>query len=129
MTRSNWPLHPPCTVVLIAVIALALPFATSPTAGADVFQRSWLPTPADRINHAPGFAELPSGRLLACWYFGTTEVNVDTVIPCASSNNSGTTWSAPRQVAGPGERAIGAAASNKSLGNIALYEDTAAASG
>ena len=63
--------------------------------------------------------------LLVCWYSGTTEANVDTVILGATSSDAGTTWSAPRQVAGPGEQAIGAAAPNESLGNVALYVDTA----
>jgi hypothetical protein len=114
----------PHVPVLIAGIALAFVLTATPPASADLFQQSWLPIPVGRINHAPGIVELPSGRLLACWYSGTTEANVDTVILCVASSDAGTTWSAPHQVAGPGEQAIGATAPNKSLGNIALYEDT-----
>jgi hypothetical protein len=111
---------------LVAIAALALAFlgaATRP-AGADFLQQSWLPAPAGHFNHAPGIVELSSGQLLACWDSGSFEANPDVVILCAASSDAGKTWSAPRQVAGPGEQARGAAAPNKSLGNIALYEDT-----
>jgi hypothetical protein len=114
------------TLVAIAALALAFLVAASRPLGADLFQQSWLPVPAGRINHAPGIVELPSGQLLACWYSGSTEANPDVVILCAVSGDAGKTWSAPRQVARPGEQALGAAAPNKSLGNVALYEDTAA---
>jgi hypothetical protein len=109
-----------------AGIALILLLAHPPGAAADLFQSSRLPAPTGRVNHAPGIVELPSGRLLVCWYSGTTEANADTVILCAASTDSGATWSPPTRAAGPGERAIGAAEANKSLGNVALYEDTAA---
>ncbi|MBV8097130.1 MAG: exo-alpha-sialidase [Acetobacteraceae bacterium] len=115
----------PSALVLIAGIALALLFAASRPASSDILRQSQLPVPPGRINHAPGIIELRSGRLLACWYSGTTEANVDTVILCSSSSDAGATWSAPWQIAGPGEQGIGAAARNKSLGNIALYEDKA----
>ena len=112
-------------VAAIAAIALDLLLLAARPAGADLLQQTWLPVPAGRVNHAPGIVELPSGQLLACWYSGSHEANPDVVILCATSGDAGATWSAPRQVAGPGEQAIGASAPNKTLGNVALYEDTA----
>lgn len=109
----------------LVVIVLALVPVATPRATAQLFEHARLPFPAGHINHAPGIIELPSGRLLECWYSGTTEANADVVLLCSLSADSGRTWSAPWQVAGPGERAIGAAERNKSLGNVALYEDTA----
>jgi predicted neuraminidase len=99
--------------------------SAAPQAAADLFEHSRLPFPEGRINHAPGIIELPSGRILECWYSGTTEANSDVVLLCSMSADAGRTWSASWQVAGPGEQAIGAAERNKSLGNVALYEDAA----
>lgn len=123
MIWSSAPMESFRAAIFMAGTALALLFAAPPSR-ADLLQQTWLPNPAGRINHAPGIIELPSGRLLACWYSGSTEANVDVVILCSYSSDAGASWSAPRQVAGPGEQAIGAARRNKSLGNIALYEDT-----
>jgi hypothetical protein len=108
------------TLVVIAAMALVLLFAATGPVSADLLQQSWLPVPAGRINHAPGIVELSPGQLLACWYSGSHEANPDVVILCASSVNAGETWSARRQVAGPGEQAIGTAAPNKSFGNICM---------
>jgi hypothetical protein len=41
-----------CALVVIAAIALALPFSAARPAGAELMQQSWLPVPAGRFNHA-----------------------------------------------------------------------------
>ena len=86
-SAARWP-H-----VAVHIAGVALPFllAAAAPASADLFRQSWLPVPAGRVNHAPGIVELPSGRLLVCWYSGTTEANVDTVILGATSSDAGTT--------------------------------------
>jgi BNR repeat-like domain len=114
-----------CLTLRTLAVTLFVVFAANRPVDAELLQQSWLPVPAGRFNHAPGIIELSSGRLLACWDSGSHEANPDVVILCATSGDAGKTWSASRQVAGPGEQAIGAAAPNKSLGNVALYEDAA----
>jgi hypothetical protein len=123
MILPRSPVHD--ALVAIAAIALVFLVAATCPVGAELLQQSWLPVPAGRFNHAPGIVELPSGQFLGCWDSGSFEANPDVVILCSTSGDAGKTWSAPRQVAGPGEQALGAAAPNKSLGNVALYEDTA----
>ena len=97
----------------MAGVILALLLAAAPQATAELFEHARLPFPAGRINHAPGIIELPSGRLLECWYSGSAEANPDVVLLCSMSADAGRTWSAPWQVAGPGEKAIGAAERNR----------------
>jgi hypothetical protein len=41
-----------CALVVIAAIALALPFSAARPVGAELMQQSWLPVPAGRFNHA-----------------------------------------------------------------------------
>lgn len=104
---------------------LLLLVALVPPARAAMFERATLPAPAGRVNHAPGLIELKDGELLACWYSGSTEANADSEILCAQSADAGLGWTAPRRVAGPGEKALGAREANKSLGNVALARDGA----
>jgi len=123
-TTPNHP-SPPSLLRAVLGLALALSVVAASPAQCDSFSQSALPAPGGHINHAPGIIELPSGRLLACWYSGTTEAGEDTSILCSDSMDGGATWEIPTRAAEPGERAIGAVEANKSLGNVALYLDTA----
>ena len=82
-------------------------------------------TTANALLSLPRIFGLMLGRLLVCWYSGTTEANEDTNILCSDSLDGDTTWGLPTRAVGPGERAIGAVEANKSLGNVALYLDIA----
>jgi predicted neuraminidase len=84
-----------------------------------------LPAPEAMTNHGPGLIALPSGALMACWYSGTTEANVDSRILCSGSDDGGETWTAPRVAVAAGEQALGAEAANKALGNVTLHHDSA----
>ena len=124
--EATTPHLPPLPWLLRSILGLTLGLwlaAASPARG-DSFTPSALPAPNGHINHAPGIVELPSGRLLACWYSGSTEANEDAAILCSDSEDAGASWGLPTRAAGPGERAAGAVEANKSLGNVALYLDT-----
>ena len=82
--------------------------------------RAVIPSPAGVMNHAAAIAELKSGALLVCWYSGRTERGVDVRILCARGSADGARWSQPWTAVAPGERAMGAAGPNKSLGNVTL---------
>ncbi len=82
--------------------------------------RAEIPAPAAGENHGAAIAELPSGALLACWYSGDHEEDVSVRILCSRGTNDGETWSAPWTAVAPGDRAAGASAANKSLGNVTL---------
>jgi predicted neuraminidase len=88
-------------------------------------QASLLPTPPGTTNHAPAVIELADTELLACWYSGRGEANADVRILCARSRDGGDSWSDPAVAVAAGERAIGAGAANKSLGNVTLHRDAA----
>ncbi|MEJ0066814.1 MAG: exo-alpha-sialidase [Caulobacteraceae bacterium] len=82
--------------------------------------RTEIPAPAVGENHGAAIAELPSGALLACWYSGDHEEDVSVRILCSRGGNDGASWSPPWTAVAPGDRAIGASAANKSLGNVTL---------
>jgi predicted neuraminidase len=82
--------------------------------------RAEIPAPAVGENHGAAIAELPSGALLVCWYSGDHEEDVSVRILCSRGSNDGASWSAPWMAVAPGDRAIGASAPNKSLGNVTL---------
>jgi predicted neuraminidase len=88
-------------------------------ANAAIF-RAEVPAPAVGENHGAAIAELPSGALLVCWYSGDHEEDVSVRILCSRGANDGTAWSAPWTAVAPGDRANGASAANKSLGNVTL---------
>ena len=81
--------------------------------------RADIPAPPGE-NHGAAIAELKSGALLACWYSGKHEEDASVRILCARSETDGAAWSAPWTAVEPRDRAIGAAAPAKSLGNVTL---------
>ncbi len=81
--------------------------------------RAELPTPPGE-NHGAAIAELKSGALLACWYSGKHEEDASVRILCARSQTDGATWSPAWTAVAPRDRAVGAAAPDKSLGNVTL---------
>jgi len=104
-------------VLRAVVLGVAL---APPGALAGDILRADIPAPRGRVNHGAAIAELPSGALLVCWYSGETERSADTRILCARGAGDGSAWSAPWTAVAPGEQAAGAAAPNKSLGNVTL---------
>ena len=64
--------------------------------------------------------ELPSGALLVCWFSGAHEEDRSVRILCSRGSNDGARWSTPWTAVAPGDKAIGAAAPDKSLGNVTL---------
>lgn len=88
--------------------------------------RAVIPAPAGMENHGAAIAQTRSGALLACWYSGVHEEDRSVRILCARGSRDGARWSRPWTAVAPGEKAFGAAAPNKSLGNVTL---TAASDG
>jgi len=82
--------------------------------------RAELPVPAGSINHGAAIVQAPSGALLACWYSGLHEEDRSVRILCSRGTGDGARWSAAWTAVAPDDRAIGAAAPNKSLGNVTL---------
>src|ERR1700722_16691587 len=103
---------------LLVLLGLAYP-ALARAAAPAVF-RAEVPAPAVGENHGAAIAELPSGVLLVCWYCGEHEEDVRVRIVGSRGTKDGASWSAPWTAGGPGDRAIGASAANKSLGNVTL---------
>ena len=103
---------------LLVLLSLACP-ALVRAAPPAIF-RAEIPAPAVGENHGAAIAELPSGALLVCWYSGDHEEDVSVRILCSRGTNDGASWSAPWTAVAPGDRAIGASAANKSLGNVTL---------
>jgi predicted neuraminidase len=81
--------------------------------------RAEIPTPPGE-NHGAAIAQLKSGDLLACWYSGAHEEDHSVRILCSRGDAAGASWSAPWTAVAPGDQAVGAAAPNKSLGNVTL---------
>jgi predicted neuraminidase len=82
--------------------------------------RAEIPSPAGMENHGAAIAELPSGALLVCWYSGLHEEDRSVRILCSRGAADGSQWSQPWTAVAPGDRAIGAEAPAKSLGNVTL---------
>jgi predicted neuraminidase len=101
------------------MLALAL-LAASAARAAPSITRAEIPAPAVGENHGAAIAELPSGALLVCWYSGTHEEDLSVRILCSRGTSEGAGWSGPWTAVAPGDEAIGAAAPNKSLGNVTL---------
>lgn len=102
---------------LLALLSFACP--AQACAAAQVF-RAEIPAPAVAENHGAAIAELPSGALLVCWYSGDHEEDVSVRILCSRGTGDGADWSPPWTAVAPGDRAAGASAPNKSLGNVTL---------
>src|ERR1700683_903184 len=81
--------------------------------------RADIPSPPGE-NHGAAIAQLKSGALLACWYSGAHEEDHSVRILCSRGDAPGASWSAPWTAVAPGDQAVGAAAPNKSLGNVTL---------
>jgi predicted neuraminidase len=107
--------------VALAALALAVSGASaqSQAVAPPGIVRADLPAPPGE-NHGAAIAELPSGALLACWYSGKHEEDASVRILCSRSETGGAVWSAPWTAVEPRDRAIGAAAPAKSLGNVTL---------
>ncbi len=106
------------------VFRLALAFGSALALGAaapaqDIF-RCDLPAPPGRANHGAAIAEMPSGALLACWFSGSHEEDRSVRILCSRGDDDGRHWSASWTAVAPGDRAAGAEAPDKSLGNVTL---------
>jgi hypothetical protein len=101
---------------LLVLLSLACPLLAR---AAPIF-RAEVPAPAVGENHGAAIAELPSGALLVCWYSGDHEEDVSVRILCSRGTSDGGSWSPPWTAVAPGDRASGAAAPNKSLGNVTL---------
>ena len=102
---------------LLVLLSLACPALAS---AAGQLWRAEIPAPAVGENHGAAVAELPSGALLVCWYSGDHEEDVSVRILCSRGTSDGASWSAPWTAVAPGDRAVGASAANKSLGNVTL---------
>ncbi len=102
---------------ILVLLSLALP--SLGRAAAPIF-RAEIPAPAVGENHGAAIAELPSGALLVCWYSGDHEEDVSVRILCSRGTGDGASWTPPWTAVAPGDRAIGASAPNKSLGNVTL---------
>ena len=100
------------------VLAGVAPAQAQPAAPPGIV-RADIPAPPGE-NHGAAIAELRSGALLACWYSGKHEEDASVRILCARSETDGATWSAPWTAVAAGDRAVGAAAPAKSLGNVTL---------
>jgi predicted neuraminidase len=103
-----------------AVLVVLVLLAAAPARAAPTITRAEIPAPAVGENHGAALAELASGALLVCWYSGAHEEDVSVRILCSRGTSDGAAWSAPWTAVAPGGRAIGAAAPNKSLGNVTL---------
>jgi predicted neuraminidase len=104
-------------------LALAIAFASgvrAPAAAPADITRATIPAPTGMENHGAAIAELPSGALLVCWYSGKHEEDRSVRILCSRGAGDGSAWSAPWTAVAPGDQAVGAAAPNKSLGNVTL---------
>jgi predicted neuraminidase len=108
---------------IIAILVINISLAG--IARATLFEQSELPAPNGKVNHGQAIIETTSGSLLDCWYSGSSEAGEDSQILCSWSQDKGLTWSQPQTIVHPHERAIGAHAANKSVGNVTLYYDTA----
>ena len=108
MVRAQAPAAPP---------AAARPPAAAQPAG---IVRATIPAPPAGENHGAAIAQLRSGALLACWYSGAHEEDRSVRILCSRGESSGASWSAPWTAVWPGDQAAGAAAPDKSLGNVTL---------
>lgn len=104
---------------LAALAALSLTAIPALAAAPDI-TRAAIPTPAGMANHGAAIAELPSGALLACWFSGLHEEDRSVRILCSRGAGDGSRWSAPWTAVAPGDQADGAAAPDKSLGNVTL---------
>jgi predicted neuraminidase len=93
---------------------------TAPACAGQGLVRVEIPSPVGMENHGAAIAELPSGSLLVCWYSGLHEEDRSVRILCSRGSDDGARWSAPWTAVAPGDQAIGAAAPNKSLGNVTL---------
>jgi hypothetical protein len=103
---------------LLVLLSLACPSLAK--AGPPAIFRAEIPVPAVGENHGAAIAELASGALLVCWYSGDHEEDVSVRILCSRGSDDGAAWSAPWTAVAPGDRADGASAANKSLGNVTL---------
>lgn len=106
-------------LLLAGVVAACLWHAAR--ADPPAISASLVPAPGGRTNHGPGLVGLADGGLLLCWYSGATEANEDARILCSDSADHGGHWTPPRVAVDRGEQAPGAAAANKSLGNVTLH--------
>lgn len=99
----------------------AFAFAALPMRGvATEITRATIPAPAGMANHGAAIAELRSGALLACWFSGLHEEDRSVRILCSRGAADGSSWSPPWTAVAPGDRAKGAVAPDKSLGNVTL---------
>ena len=105
--------------VLAALAILALGASPARASGQEI-TRAVIPTPVGAANHGAAVAELPSGALLVCWFSGQHEADRSVRILCSRGANDGSSWSAPWTAVAPGDQAYGAAAPDKSLGNVTL---------
>jgi predicted neuraminidase len=117
LCREN---HPVRRCALVGIVLFSGTVAAAAATPATI-----LPAPDGQTNHGPGLAELDDGRLLACWYSGSSEGNADSRILCADSADKGAHWTDPRPVVEPGEQADGARNAAKSVGNVTLHRDGA----
>jgi predicted neuraminidase len=106
--------------LLLGALITALGSAALATAPLPALFRAEVPAPAGMANHGAAIAELASGALLVCWFSGLHEEDRSVRILCSRGSDDGAVWSRPWMAVGPGERAAGAAAPNKSLGNVTL---------
>ncbi|MGH6971829.1 MAG: exo-alpha-sialidase, partial [Caulobacteraceae bacterium] len=101
-------------------MAIALPCAAATARPEPDIVRAAIPSPRGMENHGAAIAQMRSGALLACWYSGKHEEDHSVRILCARGSANGEVWSRPWTAVAPGDQAIGAEASDKSLGNVTL---------
>jgi len=106
-------------MLLVAGLGSIVLMAAAPNPRPQLF-RAEIPSPTGMANHGAAIAELPSGALLACWFSGKHEEDRSVRILCSRGTGDGASWSKPWTVVAPGDRAVGAAAPAKSLGNVTL---------
>src|SRR5579864_2000691 len=116
----NPPAAPLVRQAFAAIVLLLALAAGAARAQAPDFVRAVLPAPAVGENHGAAVAALPSGDWLVCWYSGRHEEDRSVRILCTRGSADGARWSEPWTAVAPGDRAAGARAPNKSLGNVTL---------
>ena len=104
---------------IAALAAIAIAVFPAHGAGPQI-TRATIPAPTGVANHGAAIAELRSGALLACWFSGIHEEDRSVRILCSRGVADGSSWSPPWTAVPPGDQAEGAAAPNKSLGNVTL---------
>lgn len=106
-------------VALFFVVLLASKLDAAP----EILSRNLKGEMTAPMHHGSSILSWGKGRLLSCWFAGTRESGKDVHVYCTDSNNNGETWTEPRVVVSPQEKAEGSRGENKTVGNCSLFRD------